>query len=162
MSGPELLILDEPTNGLDPRQIIELRELIRSLASSCAILVTSHVLAEIERVARRVAILLNGRLLTVHTLAEGVAGRQLRVRVRTDDPQAAGACFAAVPGVGAVQFEGRQGGVGTWRVPVADAQAGERVVAAMTSAGFGVQEVTAAAPDLESLFLRLTGEARPR
>ena len=51
---PELLVLDEPSNGLDPRQIIELRGLLRHLAQDCAVLVTSHILAEIERTADRV------------------------------------------------------------------------------------------------------------
>ena len=56
LNDPEVLILDEPTNGLDPRQIIEVRELIRSLAARHTIVVTSHILTEIERVATRVAI----------------------------------------------------------------------------------------------------------
>ena len=71
-----MLILDEPTNGLDPRQIIEVRELIRSLSARHTILVTSHILSEIERVATRVAILLNGRLLDG---AVAGAGRQPEV-----------------------------------------------------------------------------------
>lgn len=70
LGRPKLLVLDEPTNGLDPRQIIEVRQLIRSLAGEMAVLVTSHILAEIERVANRVAILLDGRLLGVHVLAD--------------------------------------------------------------------------------------------
>lgn len=65
LNEPELLVLDEPTNGLDPRQIIEVRELIRALSAHHTIIVTSHILSEIERVATRVAILLDGRLLTV-------------------------------------------------------------------------------------------------
>ena len=65
---PELLVLDEPSNGLDPRQIIELRGLLRQLAQNCAVLVTSHILGEIERTADRVAILLDGRLLTVEAI----------------------------------------------------------------------------------------------
>jgi len=68
LHAPELLVLDEPSNGLDPRQIIELRGLLRELAQNCAVLVTSHILAEIERTADRVAILLDGRLLTVEHL----------------------------------------------------------------------------------------------
>jgi ABC-2 type transport system ATP-binding protein len=67
---PELLVLDEPTNGLDPRQIIEMRGLLRGLAAQCSVIVTSHILSEIERVADRVAILLHGRLLAAVHLAE--------------------------------------------------------------------------------------------
>jgi ABC-2 type transport system ATP-binding protein len=70
LHGPKLLVLDEPTNGLDPRQIIEFRGLIRELAGDCAVLLTSHILSEIERIADRVAILLNGRLLTTHRLEQ--------------------------------------------------------------------------------------------
>jgi len=70
LHGPKLLVLDEPTNGLDPRQIIEFRGLVRELAKDCAVLLTSHILSEIERIADRVAILLDGRLLTVERLAQ--------------------------------------------------------------------------------------------
>jgi ABC-2 type transport system ATP-binding protein len=70
LHGPKLLVLDEPTNGLDPRQIIEFRGLVRDLAQECAVLLTSHILSEIERMADRVAILLDGRLLTVQSLAQ--------------------------------------------------------------------------------------------
>lgn len=59
---PEVLILDEPTNGLDPRQIIEVRALIRDLARRHTILMSSHVLSEVEKTADRVAVLLQGRL----------------------------------------------------------------------------------------------------
>jgi ABC-2 type transport system ATP-binding protein len=69
LGRPALLLLDEPTNGLDPRQIIELRDTIRLLAGEVAIVVSSHVLAEVERVADRAAILLEGRLLDVLPLA---------------------------------------------------------------------------------------------
>ena len=78
---PDLLVLDEPTNGLDPRQIIEFRDLIRGLADQCSIVVTSHILAEIARLADRVAILLGGRLLAVRQLN---ASGSVRVRARAD------------------------------------------------------------------------------
>src|SRR3954453_11119482 len=81
LGKPKLLILDEPTNGLDPRQIIEVRELIRALASELSILVTSHILAEIERVANRVAILLDGKLLSVQALGVGGGPTKFRLRV---------------------------------------------------------------------------------
>ena len=68
--APDILILDEPTNGLDPRQIMETRHLIRSLAGACTIVMSSHILSEVERTADRVAILLRGHLLGVRALAD--------------------------------------------------------------------------------------------
>lgn len=69
LGSPPVLVLDEPTNGLDPRQIIECRELVASLAGAHAVLITSHILSEIEKVADRVAILLDGRLLALENMA---------------------------------------------------------------------------------------------
>ena len=67
---PDLLVLDEPTNGLDPRQIIETRNLIRGLAGERTVIMSSHILGEVERTADRVAILLGGRLLSVQAMAD--------------------------------------------------------------------------------------------
>src|SRR5438045_2189956 len=67
---PDVLILDEPTNGLDPRQIIEMRSLIQSLAGKHTVLMSSHILGEVAKTAERVAILLNGRLLGVRAVAD--------------------------------------------------------------------------------------------
>jgi ABC-2 type transport system ATP-binding protein len=67
---PDILILDEPTNGLDPRQIIEMRELIRSLAGRHTILMSSHILSEVEKTSDRVAVLLGGQLLGVRAMAD--------------------------------------------------------------------------------------------
>jgi ABC-2 type transport system ATP-binding protein len=67
---PDILILDEPTNGLDPRQITQTRSLIRSLAGRHTILMSSHILSEVEKTADRVALLLDGKLLGVRAIAE--------------------------------------------------------------------------------------------
>jgi ABC-2 type transport system ATP-binding protein len=67
---PDILILDEPTNGLDPRQIIEMRQLIRSLAGRHTVLMSSHILSEVQKTSNRVAVLLNGRLLGVRAIAD--------------------------------------------------------------------------------------------
>ncbi len=159
LGNPKLLILDEPTNGLDPRQIIELRELIRSLARSSAVLVTSHVLAEIERVAHRAAILLEGRLLAVHRITErGDAGQRLVIRIRRQDPAAVHACLDRAGGVRSVRYEGQPDGIDAWHIETEDAGGGERAVAALACAGFPIREVGAAASDLEGVFLHLTRE----
>jgi ABC-2 type transport system ATP-binding protein len=68
--NPDIVILDEPTNGLDPRQIIETRRLLLELARDHTILISSHILGEIEKIARHVAILLRGQLLAVRSVAD--------------------------------------------------------------------------------------------
>jgi ABC-2 type transport system ATP-binding protein len=67
---PDILVLDEPTNGLDPRQIIETRNFIRGLAGQRTVIMSSHILGEVEKIADRVAILLQGRLLSVQAIAD--------------------------------------------------------------------------------------------
>ena len=152
---PKLLVLDEPTNGLDPRQVIELRGLLRTLAQDSAVLVTSHILAEMERVADRVAILLDGRLLTVHTLAGPRRGASLRVRAPADRADEVAAVLSGVPGIDGVTREESAGTLAGWRVEVAEAGAAPHVAAALCVAGIASVE-TVEAPDLEELFLRLT------
>jgi len=153
---PKLLVLDEPTNGLDPRQVIELRGLLRTLASDSAVLVTSHILAEMERVADRVAILLDGRLLTVHHLAEARRGASLRVRARPDRADEVAAALSGLPGIEGVTREGPGGTLASWRVQVAEAGAAPNVAAALCLAGIASVETVETASDLEELFLRLT------
>jgi ABC-2 type transport system ATP-binding protein len=70
LHDPPLLILDEPANGLDPRQIIEVRALIRGLAGHHTVLMSSHVLGEVARTADRVGVLLDGRLRGVRAMAD--------------------------------------------------------------------------------------------
>ena len=154
---PRLLVLDEPTNGLDPRQIIELRGLVGALARDCAVLVTSHVLAEVERMAHRVAILVEGRLLKVHTLhGRDEASAWLRLRLRAPDTVPLRELLGSVPGVVLVEAIDATGAVSRWRVLTADALTPERIATVLTGAGVGLQEMTASTSDLEQLFLRLT------
>lgn len=158
VGDPDLLILDEPTNGLDPRQIIELRGLIRALASSCAVLVTSHVLDEIERVANRAAILLNGRLLAVHPIRGEAAVRSLRLRLHGSSDEFIAACMDSVAGVTSTALDSRAEEISTWRVGVDHETVAERLSARLIAAGVGVREITRAASDLETVFLRLTNQ----
>jgi ABC-2 type transport system ATP-binding protein len=157
LGDPDLLILDEPTNGLDPRQIIEVRGHIRALAGERTILITSHILGEIERVADRVAILLAGRLLGVHALRGAGPGHALRLRVRGEEG-AVRACLAGLPGVRGVRAEGeRAPGVTTYVVDAGPDPIAEAVAAALVSRGLGLVELAPAPIDLEALFLQLTG-----
>lgn len=149
---PRLLVLDEPTNGLDPRQIIEFRGLVRRLARDCAVLMTSHILSEIERIADRVAILLDGRLLTIERLAGAGRSIELRLRVGADAAARVAAVLAATPGITAVARDGENG----WTLGATD-DAVERLTVRLGEAGIGVVELAEPRSDLEALFLRLTG-----
>jgi len=156
LNTPDLLILDEPTNGLDPRQIIEVRELIRSLAARHTILVTSHILGEIERVATRVAILLRGRLLTIQTMEQGTRIR-LRLRVRSISPETVTATLNTVPGVTNIpSVTPVCDGVEDFVVEVEQRSVAEALAAALTGGGFGLLEMTETRTELEGLFLDLT------
>ncbi len=80
IGDPPLLILDEPTNGLDPRQIVECRAIIQRLAGRHTVLITSHVLSEVEKIADRVGFLRDGCLLAVETLDRAGTGPDLETR----------------------------------------------------------------------------------
>jgi ABC-2 type transport system ATP-binding protein len=163
LGDPALLILDEPTNGLDPRQIIEMRGHIRALAGERTVLVTSHILGEIERVADRVAILLGGRLLGVRTLGGGDADQRISLRVRGPQ-EAVRACLARVPGAQGVTVEPLPGGeLVTCLVDSSASPIAEKLAAAVVAAGFGLLDLAVVHVDLETLFLGLTsghGEER--
>jgi ABC-2 type transport system ATP-binding protein len=152
LADPPVLVLDEPTNGLDPRQIIELRGLVRSLADTRTLVVASHMLAEIEKVADRVAILLDGRLLAVRALGSDASGRRVRMRVQ-GDPEAVRACLARVGGVREITVHGRDPAVFT--VDVESASVIQGLVAAVIAERFALLELGAAV-DLEAFFLDLT------
>ncbi len=158
LNNPPLLILDEPTNGLDPHQIIAIRKLIRTLATTQTILVTSHILGEIEKVAHRVAILLDGRLLAVQALDGGDIVRHLRLTIRGRPQAKVQTCLRAVPGVEDVTMEAlTHGEVSKYLVRVQTVSLAESLVAALVAHGFGVLEIRPERADLETLFLQLTG-----
>jgi gliding motility-associated transport system ATP-binding protein len=162
VNDPPVLVLDEPTNGLDPRQIAEMRALIRSLAGSHTILVTSHVLAEVERVADRAAILVGGRLLAVHALARGAPGTRMRVVARAPADLLL-ARVQDVPGVKDVEITGAAHDSGAIICLVEmEPGVGESLAAALVARGVTVLEIGEARPDLEAVFLAVTGAGAGR
>jgi ABC-2 type transport system ATP-binding protein len=162
LNDPPLLILDEPTNGLDPHQIIDMRELIRTLATTHTILMTSHILSEIEKMAHRVAILLGGRLLGVHALGGDEAEQCLRLTIRGLPQIRVQACLRAAPGVTDVTVVGTTNGELTeYRVQGHGVSFAESLTAALVAHGFGVREIRPERADLETLFLQLTRTEAP-
>ena len=157
VNDPAVLILDEPTNGLDPRQIAEMRSLIQSLAGKGTVLLTSHILADVERVADRAAILLGGRLLAVHTIRAGATGTRLKLVARAS-ASAVRSCLESIAGVRGVIFEALPAPAATCvaTIEVATPAVAEALASCLVARGIPILELGEARVDLESIFLALT------
>jgi ABC-2 type transport system ATP-binding protein len=148
----ELLVLDEPTNGLDPQGTREVRALISELADGGAtVMLSTHLLAEVEQICTHVAVMHVGKLVTQGTIAELRGTTIPRARLETPD------------GVEAVRIFGRLGLTDVSTEPGAVTAAlgavpPERVVAALVGDGVPVRSFTVLAPSLEDVFVSLTGE----
>lgn len=149
LNRPEFVILDEPVNGLDPAGVVEVRELIRSLpAGGVTVLVSSHLLDEIERTVDRVVIIREGRLVTEGAIGEIVSSGYTLVRVAKRDARDAVDVLTAY-GFGASAGEGGQLRVDTGGRPASD------VAKALADAGIYPSELRPEHNDLESAFLGL-------
>lgn len=155
LAEPPVLILDEPTSGLDPRQVAEVRQLIASLRASCTILLSSHVLGEVEQVCDRIIILDDGRV-RISEGREGWTRRSERAGllevVLAGAPKGAAAALERIPGVSAVE------GVGDALQLRADRDVREAVFRLAVAEGWTLLGLTARPATLESLFLSVTGE----
>jgi ABC-2 type transport system ATP-binding protein len=162
---PPILILDEPTSGLDPNQRVEVRRLIASLGAEKTVILSTHILAEVEAVARRVVIVHRGRIAadgTPDQLAERFAGEtRLSVAAR-GSRDALLAALRAVPGVASAtarQGDELESGVAVCDVSVAaGADPREAIAAAVAAAGLPLRELHRETADLEAIFRRLTVE----
>jgi ABC-2 type transport system ATP-binding protein len=156
VNDPPLLILDEPTNALDAYQVIAVRALVRSLAGRRTVLVASHVLMEIERVASRVMILFDGRLLTTDAMRETGHARQIRLRVGGPGP----AILAALRQIPGVIDAALTDAAESYMVETAQGQLSAADLArAIVGQGFALSELAEVKPDLERVFLDLTRRA---
>ncbi len=146
LKQPDLLILDEPTNGLDPAGIREIRETIRDLgASGVTVLLSSHILAEVQQVCTSATIIGNGKLLASGTV-DDLLGAGTSYRVTVPDPDAAlhvliGAGFAPSNIGGELHVDAEQPG---------------DLTRALAEAGIWLTELTPLRADLEAYFLQLT------
>jgi ABC-2 type transport system ATP-binding protein len=148
----DLFVLDEPTNGLDPQGTREVRTLVREVgAEGATVFVSSHLLTEIEQVCTHVGVMSRGRLVFSGPLADMQSAAGVLIRVDTPDPGAAAAVLARLgSGVPELNAEGVQ-------APL-NALASEDVTAALVAAGVRVRQLVVARPDLEDVFVSLTGE----
>jgi ABC-2 type transport system ATP-binding protein len=148
----ELLVLDEPTNGLDPQGTREVRHLLREAAAEGAtVFVSSHLLSEIEQVCTDVGVMSHGKLVFQGSLPSLRAAAGARVRVETSRPaQAAEVLTRLGTGRPEIRPDGVLAELGT--VP------SEQVTAELVGRGIDVRQLVVERPDLEEMFVALTGE----
>ena len=145
---PELLILDEPTNGMDPAGIREIRNLITNLSEQgVTVFLSSHLLNEVEQICDQVAVLKQGKI-----IAEGevkhLLGKMAAVRVRVPSTLEAANCLRTLPAAKEVKPNGTY--------LMISGVSSQEVVAHLTDNGIIPSEVSTGGPDLESIFLELT------
>jgi ABC-2 type transport system ATP-binding protein len=163
LAEPRVVILDEPTIGLDPHQILGIRELIRSLRGKMAVLISSHILHEVEQVCDKVVIINRGRLVaqgrTEDLRRELLPEVTFTVVTRADEATLLAACRAADPAAEASALTSADGW-NTFRValPVAS-PARETLAGALIGAGLVLREIAEDRFGLEDIFLAATRRA---
>ena len=162
LNQPKVLILDEPTIGLDPAQIVEIRGLIGRLSQKATILLSTHILPEVSQLCNRVIILNQGHVVAIDT-PEGLRAQtrpsgQVFVHLKGNPPEA-GAMMGSVPGVLKVSEEKDQTG---WMVDVvSDEEVRPELVRRLLEAGFELLEIRSLGLSLEEIFIKLVTEEKP-
>ena len=163
LGDPEIIILDEPTVGLDPRQIIEIRDLIRSLGEEHTVILSSHILSEVQAVCGTILIIHNGKLVACDTpehLEKLFAGTATLELVAEAGEEEIGQILAALPGV--TRMDVRGAGENRCEVTLqTDSGAGEALCReaffAFAGAGKAILRMDMAKASLEDIFIELTG-----
>jgi ABC-2 type transport system ATP-binding protein len=162
LHNPEVLILDEPTAGLDPKQIIETRQLIKALGGDHTVILSTHILPEVSQTCHRVVIINKGRVVAVDTPDNLTTrlGRSASIYVQVDTMGAdAGAALAAVGGVSRVTATDDQGPIRAFEVDTEpDRDVRRELAAAVVNRGWGLLELRPMRVSLEDIFLQLTTE----
>jgi ABC-2 type transport system ATP-binding protein len=180
LHDPPILILDEPTTGLDPNQIIEIRELIKSLGESKTVILSTHILQEVEAICSNVIILNEGRVAAQGApseIGEALKGEE-RIRLRLKSPAAFGReRLSGIPGIRSVaSFHVESPGVYAAEIAMppaghaglaegalrASTEAGEAVFDWAVASGLKVLELERRRLSLEEIFVKLTSEGEGR
>lgn len=157
--SPDVLILDEPTVGLDPKQIIEIRELIQSLAGEHTIMLSTHILSEVASTCSRIIIINEGEIEASDTpdnltaRLQGGESTELEIEGPADE---VGRRLEAVEGVQAVHRTGEVRGRSRWTVEAADASIKAALAKTVVDAGWGLYGMRSVGMSLEDIFLKLT------
>jgi ABC-2 type transport system ATP-binding protein len=155
---PEVLILDEPISGLDPVQIVDMREMIRGLKGRHTILVSSHILPEISQTCDRILVLQDGKIVATGTeeeLTKDLAGgRKISLVVRGEEKKAL-ELVKGLPKVKACEVAGKSAGTVHLRVTTEE-DVREDLSRAIVLGGLGLLEIAPSEAELESIFISLT------
>jgi ABC-2 type transport system ATP-binding protein len=158
---PDALILDEPTDGLDPIQKYEMRDLIRSIARQKAIIISTHILEEVEAVCTRAIIIAKGKMLADATPAEllsrAPAIGTLALALATADPQGAIDILSKHPGVGAVEIVQRANGVTRLALRTAKSRpSADEIASLLGRSNIAVTEFYMERATLDDVFRQIT------
>ena len=161
LNNPPVLIFDEPSNGLDPRQIIEVREIIKSLGSDHTVILSTHILPEVSMTCNRVAIINEGKLVKIDTpenLTKQLRGSEsiiLQVEGPMNEVELALSQHQSVTAV-AVQPTGKEN-IATYRVETSiGSDIRKELASLVVNRGWGLLELKAESLSLEDIFLKLT------
>jgi ABC-2 type transport system ATP-binding protein len=165
LHNPDVLVLDEPTAGLDPKQIIETRQLIKELAGTHTIILSTHILPEVAQTCQRVVIINKGRVVAVDTPANltarlrGSETMYIQVDSGTVDARSV---LQQVPGVTRVTVSDRRDGISSYEVESVQGQDVRRELArTVIMNNWGLLELRPMRMSLEEIFLSLTTEETP-
>lgn len=160
LGSPKLIILDEPTVGLDPAQVIEIRKLIRELGKAHTVILSSHILSEVQAVCSQVLILAKGRLVAVGApdeLGEKLSSGSCLKATVLGDGQTVLKAVGSIPDIRKVELEGESDGQVTFTAESADdTDRRAEVSRALSQAGCTVLALSAESKTLEDVFLALT------
>ncbi|MEO8099571.1 MAG: ATP-binding cassette domain-containing protein [Acidobacteriota bacterium] len=165
--NPDVLILDEPTAGLDPHQIMETRDLIKELAGEHTIILSTHILPEVEQICERVVIIAKGKLVatdTVENLTRGLRGAEIvALEVMGGDESVIRERLERIAGVSKVTLKEPAGGPahGMLRLTIEGDKAQNvrpELARAIVESGWQLNELHGMSMSLEEIFLELTGD----
>ena len=160
IGNPEILILDEPTVGLDPNQIIEIRRLIRSLSNHHTVILSSHILPEIQAVCDRVIIISDGKIVadgTTNDLSDSIAGKN-RIIVQVEGPKdSVLSLLGAIPGVNKVYAGKQSDRITEFEIEVKpDTEIRRDLSKQLAAKGYPIFSLKTSELTLEDIFLRIT------
>lgn len=159
---PDILILDEPTVGLDPKQIVEIRSVIKEFGKNRTVMISSHILSEIAEICDRVIVIRDGKLVADRKLAQLNSTAVARIRIRVScRPEAFKPVIESVEGIKTYMHAGVfEKDTSDWEIEYMRTDTGlrGRLFDAVVSGGIKLLEIRPLETDIESMFLQLTAE----